>query len=99
MNLEGQVPPERSRRGRKGLVTVITCGAVLLALALFLALRRDQVLFAWYGYRLDWMPEGVLPSMSLHKQLNATGQVAAEMGGRGSERGARWTLSSGELLL
>jgi hypothetical protein len=44
-------------------------------MALFLVVHRDQAFFGWYGYRLDWMPEGVVPSRSFHKQMNPSGQV------------------------
>ena len=71
----GQGSRAAERMRRKGALAAIISGTIVLTLAVFLALRWDEVVFAWHGFGLQWMPVGTIPSGSQHHQMNAGGQV------------------------
>jgi hypothetical protein len=87
-------------KSRKGRLAAIVSGICVLALAVLVAVRWEQVYFWWHGYRIVWMPPGTIsaPWGNGGRLIDAAGTVLVSIqdeAGRYSI--GRWSPATGEV--
>jgi hypothetical protein len=80
-------------------IVLATAGLSAIVIVIAGALRWDEMALWFQGWRIAWMPPGVLPSEGRQVLLNSSGQVLVELSAEERRpRAGRWSLATGEFV-